>query len=246
MVSGRKFEPSELSEMFMGRFAKYVYLITYGVYTFASSLSYATVAGASWAVEIPFNSTGLGQCKETDFKQYILPIDEPCRNAYWLCLFVFACVVVPLSMLELREQTLFQTLFGFLRFFTIASIIIYAIVRIIMDGVISNCDFSYEEQNVSEKWYTVFNSSRTINEVMLDFNWRGWMIAIPVMIYSHNLHMGIPSLSHPVRQKQYLKTFFDVQYFLNLIMYLLLGVVVPSWYRNCTNETITLNWVSSC
>ena len=247
VVSNRKFEPSELSEMFMGRIAKYIYLITYGTYTFASSLSYATVAGASWATEIPFNSTGLEQCRENDFKQHILPINEPCRNAYWLCLFGFGCIVVPLSMLELKEQTLFQMIFGFLRFFTIASIIIYAVVRLILNGVISDCKHPFEEEhNASEEWYDLFNSSRTVTNVMLDFDWRGWMVAIPVMIYAHNLHMGIPSLSHPVREKRFLRTFFDVQFLLNLVMYLLLGVVVPLWYRNCITETITLNWVSFC
>ena len=244
VTSSRKFEPSELSQMFMGNIAKYIYLISYGVYTFASSLSYATVAGASWSVEIPFNFTGLQKCDADDFKEHILPTNESCRSTYWLCLFAFACIVVPLSMLELKEQTLFQVIFGLMRFFTIATIIIYAIVHLITEGVITNCDSPIELHNTSRKWDKLYNSSRLMEDVVLEFDWRGWMVAIPIMIYSHNLHQGIPSLSHPVREKQYLHYFFHVQFFLNLFMYLLLGMVVPLWYRNCLTETVTLNWVS--
>ena len=247
VTSSRKFEPSELSEMFMGKFAKYFYLITYGVYTFASSLSYATVAGASWAVEIPFNFKGLQKCDFEDFREHLLPDQEPCRNAYWLCLMAFACIVVPLSMLELKEQTLFQVTFGLMRFFTIAAIIIYAFVHLIMNGVIADCDNPLESHNASDhSWYNVYNSSRLMQSVVLDFDWKSWMVAVPIMIYSHNLHQGIPSLSHPVREKQFLHYFFHVQFFLNLSMYLLLGIVVPLWYRDCLTETVTLNWVSLC
>ena len=82
------------------------------------------IAGSAWSINLPLNFTGVAQCTASDFHLQTIPSDVSCRHAYWFCLFLFACIVVPLSMVELREQAIVQLILSFLRFITIGAIVI--------------------------------------------------------------------------------------------------------------------------
>ena len=67
---------------------------------------------------------------------------------------------------------------------------------------------------------------------------------MPVMTYAFNVHMGIPSLTHPIKQKQYLHWLIMFTFGSIAFAYLSLGIVAPLWFRATIQETVTLNWVS--
>ena len=230
----RKFEPSELCEIFVGRWLKYVYLGLLSAYSFLACLSYATVAGSAWAVNIPFNTTGIKECLEDNFTGVTLP-SGTCLSAYWLCLLFFACIVLPLSLLELREQVWVQVLLGVMRFFTLACIIVYCFVNLVIRYPFPQC---------SNETSSSHNECNSTTETFLDFNYKGWLVGIPVFVYAHILHQGIPSLTHPVKQKKFLRAYFNILFITIGSLYLVLGVVVSLWFNKGISETCTLNWVS--
>ena len=244
IVHSRKFELSELCELFVGRWLKYVYLIVLLAYTFLSCLSYATVAGSAWAVNLPLN---FGKCNSSQFLNEVLPAEISCRNAYQFCLFLFACIVIPLSVIELKEQTIVQVILGMLRFITIGVVVLFSISNFMPHEDICSCD---------QPW--LMNNSMTLDEYADDqcsmnttrsnmvnrFVAQKWLLAIPVFVYAHVLHQGIPALIHPVKQKQYLRAYFTTLFVVVGVLYMLLGVTTSLWWRDCINETCTLNWVS--
>ena len=67
---------------------------------------------------------------------------------------------------------------------------------------------------------------------------------MPVITYAFNVHMGIPSLTHPIKQKQYFDWLIMFTFGSIAFAYLSLGIVVPLWFRATIQETVTLNWVS--
>ena len=244
----RKFEPSELCQVFVGRWLKIVYLIILTCYTFLACLSFSTVAGSAWSINIPLNFSGVEQCSVNEFKDHILPL-PPCRNAYWFCLFLFACIVVPLSLIELKEQVIVQVALGILRFVTIGAIVIFCIANLIEypnvcfchdpwadDGNGSLSDFGVSHVNEC-------NVTTSIENTVTHFDGKAWLVAIPVFVYAHILHQGIPALTHPVKEKQWLRSYFSILFLVIAFVYMILGVTVSLWFRNCTVETCTLNWV---
>ena len=235
----RKFEPSELCEIFVGRWFKFVYLISLTCTIFLACVSYSTVAGSAWAVNIPLKFSGIEQCQNDAFKDHTLPVDPSCRNAYWFCLFLFACIVVPLSLIELKEQAIVQLAMGLLRFTTIGAIVIFCIVNLAMYKNICSCDEPWG--NATDP--AICDVNITMRDTMTHFDGKAWVLAIPVFVYAHILHQAIPTLTHPLKEKNWLKCYFNTLYLVIIFIYMILGVTVSLWFKTCTNETCTLNWV---
>ena len=75
----RKFEVGELCGLFLGRWAKYGYVMAISVTCFIYLLGYSTVAAASWAVNLPLDFANVRQCNNTDFFMHTLPSNVSCR-----------------------------------------------------------------------------------------------------------------------------------------------------------------------
>ena len=250
----RKFEPTELCEVFFNRWGKYLYMLIMIVYCFLTGWSYSTVAGSAWATNIPFHFGGLEQCDSTAFQHNLIPTDEGCRNAYRFCLFLFAVVVISLAMVDLKEQAIVQMVLGMLRFATIVAIVLYSIVKLFEGG--NPCEGEGTKYNSSNgsTLFELFENNHTnqstarfdvTNDLLLNFDVKGWLVAIPIFTYAFIIHQGIPSLTHPIKQKQYLRSFMVVMFGIAAVCYLALGITVSLWFRGSIQETATLNWVSS-
>ena len=232
----RKFEISELCEIFLFKWSKYIYLVLLTLLTFFACISYSTVAGSSWAEILPFHSHALLKCNITEFND-IIPHTIECRNAYRLCVFFFACIVVPLSLLELREQVWVQVVLGLMRFFTIGCMIIYCVVKLITDFPFANCR--------DENWTnSTGEPDQCVGDVFTHFDSKQWLFAVPVFVYASILHQGVPSLTHPVKQKKWLRAYFNCLYIIIVSLYIVLGVTVSLWFNSKISGTCTLNWVS--
>ena len=231
--------------MFAGRWLKVVYLVVLTVYSFLAGLSFSTVAGSAWSVNLPFNFSDIEQCSEMDFKNQTLPLLATCRNAYWLCLLLFACIVVPLSLIELKEQVIVQVVMGILRFVTIGSIVIFSVTNFGLYYDICSCEDPWAPDNNTEDVSMCTNyTNNTIADMAVQFDVKSWLLSIPVFVYAHILHQGIPALTHPIKEKNYLKAYFNILFLVIGSIYTILGVAVALWFRDCTISTCTLNWVS--
>ena len=256
IILERKFEISELCKIFFNRWVKYLYMFIVTLGGFLACWAFSTVFGSAWASNIPLNFGMLHQCSHDAFHHQLLPTGSPeldsCRNAYHFCLFLFSLIVIPLSLLELKEQAFIQMCLGVLRFATVTIIIIYCIVKIAEVGDICGRAGNETQINTSSllndtQYYSntsILVQSVTIRDIIFKFDWRGWLIAMPVITYAFNVHMGIPSLTHPIKQKQYLHWLIMFAFGSIAFAYLSLGIVAPLWFRATIQETVTLNWVS--
>lgn len=234
-----------MCEMFYGKWMKYLYLVIFTVYSFLAMWSCCTVAGSAWASNIPFNFTtsntsGVLECEEDAFQHDALPSHPRCRNAYYLSVTIFAVIVITLSLLDLKEQVIVQMILGLMRFLTVAIILLYCIVKLAQSNGGNKCleDGMFSVNN------TPFLTNATYSPTLRLFNAPGWLSAIPVFTYTFILHQGIPSLTHPIRQKQYLRWLVIAMFVTAGVLYFSLGIIVPLWFRADVQETCTLNWVS--
>ena len=106
---------SELCEVFFNKWAKYLYMITLTMLASVFAWSMVTVVGSALATNIPLNFGPFNQCSYNAFQNTVIPEPERCRHMYHFCLMVFALIVVPLSMMDLKGQVIFQVALGLLR-----------------------------------------------------------------------------------------------------------------------------------
>ena len=248
----RGFETSELCEIFFNNLGKYLYLGTVVVFCFSVAVSFAVVVSSTLATNIPLNFGPFNQCSYDAFHNEIVPKDVGCRYAYYFCLMLFGLVVVPLSMMNLKEQAVIQAIFGLLRFLMIATILVYCIVKLFEGGDIcqeklinpdqcnatESCRFEGSAGNVTAE------NIIEMHDIIKRFDPRGWLVAIPVLTYPFLLHHSIPSFTHPIGKKKHLWQFILCTYIFLGACFLCLGVVVPLWFRAETQESVFLNWVS--
>ena len=172
-----------------------------------------------------------------------------------LCVFFFAIITVPLSLVDLKEQAFLQMILGLLRFVTIAGIVLYSIVYIAKGG--DGCPIDSRDVNNTHNgslWnmsnvsmWTLSESSgfADFSDIVFRFDPKGWLVSIPLFVYAFILHQGIPALTHPIREKHLLWRLMVAMFGIATLSYLSLGVVVPLWFKANVQETCTLNWVSS-
>ena len=231
-------------------------MIIWTLNCFLSGWSFTTVAASAWSTNIPFSTSTVQQCTGEDFLRVLIPQNDQCWNAYMICVLLFAAIVIPLSLLDLSEQALLHTSLGLLRFVTIAIIVLYCVVKLSMGT--NECSFTVQhnaslllEQNSSD--FSSANSSlfssiefgfSDLSRVVFRFDIKGWLISIPVLTFALMLHQGIPALTHPIKEKHFLRQFMVAMFGIATISYLSLGVVVPLWFKANIQETCTLNWVS--
>lgn len=239
ITSKRKFEVSEMCEVFISKYVKFVYLAILSVYGFMANWTFSTVAGSAWALNIPFHHfANLEMCREDAFLHNVLPSGTGCLYAYYFSLSLFAIVVVTLSMFDLKEQAVVQLILGLLRFITVAALVLFCLVRVIQGG-----DACVEELGMSNLT-TDSHINVGIGATVAKFDPRGWLVAIPVFTFAFLFHTGISSLTHPIKQKQYLHWLILAMFLASTVCYLSLGFMVPLWFRASIQETCTLNWVS--
>ena len=245
----RLFETSELCEIFFNKWIKYLYLVMVVVFCFLISVTFATIASTAWATNLPLNFGPFQQCEGDAFQYHILPVQEGCRYTYYFCLIVYGLIVVPLSVVNLREQAVVQTIFGILRVLVIFMIVTYSIVKIfegenicetLISGNVSNHSNSSGSCSIGERMENV-----TLGPIQELHYLKGWLVAVPVFTYPIMLQHSVPSLTHPIKQKQHLWVFIFCTYAFLGFLYVCLGIVPPLWLKSTTQETITLNWVSS-
>ena len=229
----RKFETSEMSEIFFGRYMKYAYLVILSVYMFLFSWSSCTVAGSAWSSNLPLNFGSLSQCDEEEYHHNLIP-SGGCLGAYRFCVMLFALVVIPLSLVELTEQKFLQMLLGLMRFLTFGCLIVYSVANLA----------SRPDYNPYNTTVTYNSSYHSYGHQMLKFDFKGWILAIPIFVFAQVLHQGIPSLTQPIKAKRWLKVFFGAVFATTTLLYLSLGVTVSLWFKGSIEETATLNFVS--
>ena len=244
----RKFELTELCQIFVHKWLKIIFLVAMTTCGFLAMWAFSTVGGSAWATNLPLDIGPFRICSNDEFRGHLIPANPKCLASYRFCLFLFAMIVVPLSCLDLKELGFIQTIMGILRFTLIGSIVLYCLAKLIENPL--------TRYTVPSNWTFEYNSSLHNNtcrhyshdspqNFVLNFNVVGWVLSIPVFTYSQNLSPAFPSLTQPIKQKIKLQWFVLAIFGTILFCYMSLGIVVSLWFQGHINETASLNWVST-
>ena len=140
---------------------------------------------------------------------HTLPSDVSCRNGYWFSLFLFACIIVPLSMINLKEQTVVQVLLSILRFITVAMISIFVVVNLITTGMPCTCNqpwalLTNTTEPVDDYTDATCNINSTVPHALFHFRFEAWTVTVTTMVSTLTLHPAIPAMTHLIRQKSHI------------------------------------------
>ena len=212
---------------------KYIYLVIFCAQMLVSFWGSATVAGSAWSSNLPLNFGSLSQCEEQAFHHNLAP-SGGCLSAYRFCIMLFGLIVIPLSLVELTEQKYLQILLGLMRFFTFGCLVVYSVANLIQ-----------------HPGHNPYNSNTTLNDSftkygnqITKFNFKGWLVALPIIVAIQILHQGIPSMTQPIKAKEWLRALYGTLFVTTTVLYLLIGVTMSLWFKGSIEETATLNFVS--
>ena len=229
--------------MFVGKWLKYVYTVILSIALFSTLWAYGTVAGSAWSSNLPLKSGPFNMCiigNDSDFNDLPVPNDAGCLASYRLCVFLFAAIVIPMSLLDLKEQSIVQTTMGVARFTLIGSIVLYCIVKMIQGAA----EESPLAPGNSTSNYTNEAEPRHYAQDVESISFTGWMGSIPVFLLAQTLHPGIIALAHPIRQKQHMHWLLLAVFIVSSTFYVAMGTVTSLWFGGKIENTATLNWVS--
>ena len=200
MSSERKFEIAQMCEMFLGRWAKYACIVQLTISAFIGLLNFSGVVASTISVNLPLNFAGMSQCEGIDFHLHDLPSDLSCRNAYRFCLFLFVYIVVPLTLLGVKQQVAFQFFTSILRFVIVGALLVFIIVNLISVGEICTCDQPWSQTNNTTTFLIEedCNVTGTITNMLFHFRFEAWASSLPLLVVCFSFHPTLPVLSHSI------------------------------------------------
>lgn len=240
LVGNRKYEMSELCEIFLGINGLRLFSLTVSVYLYGSLWAYATVFANSLTANYP-----LGEF------------------SYYFYLFVFALIVIPTSCYELSEQITLQMIYSACRVVMVVLMLSTVIIAYFKTGttyVDNSLNLSENTTSIYDNSNTNFdnnhnNSTFTIEGLGNDINndnsnnhlnlWNsgGLHIILPISLFAYIFHHSIPSLSEPVVEKKQLNQIFILTLVCCCFAYTVIGVVLSLYFGDAIKSSLNLNWM---
>ena len=134
-----------------------------------------------------------------------------------------------------------------LRFVIVGALLAFVIGNLISAGDICTCTQPWRQTNNTTFLSDddgVCNVTSTLTDMMLHFRFESWGALLLVLAVGYTVHPALPVLMHPLKQKQHLGKLIHAVFISFGLLYLLIGVIIPLWWKDCINENCTLNWVS--
>lgn len=164
-------------------------------------VAYASIFATSLADNIPL-ITG-SSCNIYE-KGYF----SSCLYSYWIFLFFFSLIVVILTLIDLKEQRVFQIVMCIMRF-TIMSLVIFSCISIMLSGK------SIDSSKKSHASPALFKFSNT-------------EIGLPIIIFALLYQLQMPSVTQYVKDKKSnLWKIISLVSVTSFVWYGALGLVVP-------------------
>jgi len=225
-ISTRKNELSQMIGLLFGQRTKQVYIVTLTYLMYTCLWCFTSVFAASMAAKVPLPFLG-GEAASLTCDIY--------TNQAWACSFLyiehvllFALIVVPFSVMEMRETVVFQIGMALVRFVLIGLILADA-CRIMFSGEAPPNFYEYDPTYYPEP-SPMANPSGS-KEVM------------SILVYAMTIQMMIPTTSQGLRNKvdTMLPTVWSALFFV-MIVYLAIGFCVAFVFGNDTLPVASLNW----
>jgi amino acid permease len=220
--SERVIEVSDMFDVILGPRWKNAYKLVLGLFIFGTIWSYASVFGTSMAARIPIDIPGIGLViNGGETCDIYTNLSSGCNSLYWFYLILFACIVVPLTCMDLKDQQFFQVLLSICRFAMIGMII----------GTVSYG----ANQNISHGGSFGVAPLPTAPA-------SGVLAFIPVAVFAQIYHHSISPITQHLREKHAAPKVFGAAMLCCTILYAVLGVLVGSYYGIDVVASCVINW----
>jgi amino acid permease len=204
-VKDAVYEIPELSGLFLGEYGKMSYVIVVSLYLFIALWVYATVFGSAFATH-----ANIG------------------KYSYQIYILIFSVFVIPVSLMEFKEQVCVQVVLSLCRVLMVLAMI----------GTILYAHFT------STRLFGNFDPSQnTVSESTFSAsNFAGIYVLLPIAAYANIFHHSIPALAQLVSDKSMLNGVFFSALIIAMASYSALGAIVSSYFGDHTLMSSNLNW----
>lgn len=240
-ITQRKFELTELCELFLGKRFKNCYIFVLSMYMLGVLWSFSSVFATSAAENIPVFFLNDGKTCDIE--------EDPhgCLWNYRFFLGIFAAVVIPLSCLELKEQVCVQVTMSMARFLVMGLLMLTV---------------SFAETCPDGKY--AFENTQSHSSEINWFKLSGIATMVPVAVYAQvggrsccgdgaerlthatphvqMFHSAIPVLSQPVKKKTALPGVFGWSFVITTLSYTGIGVLVAMYFGSTIEGQCNLMW----
>jgi hypothetical protein len=224
VIGNKKYETTELCELFLGKFGKQCYAISIAIFLYGTLWAYGTVFASAMVTHL-------------DLGPY----------SYHIFLLLFSFIVIPLSCMELTEQLYLQVALAFCRI-----VMVCCMVGTVLYAAATHKDLFH--LNVStdpdtdldtglETDATEPHEFSPFHHIQGDlFHWKGLHLMLPIAVYSNMFHHSIPALSEPAADKKQLGSMFTTALLACFVSYTLIGITVSLYFGQTILSSSNLNW----
>jgi len=220
MIQNRKFDLTELCHIFLGPRGQKIY----SAYVCLDIYSYLWVYASVFAnaMSTAFQTT----------------TDEDEQDLYPWFIGLFAIIVIPMSVLELSEQTFFQVFLSGCRILMVCFLIGTPIVAAAFTTA------NDDSTTIIPHFNNQIHPSGINNETTTTtwFNLSNLHQMIPIAVYSVIFHQAIPGLAHTTQHKSKIGIIFSYTFFFLGFTYALIGWIDAWYFGNGIYESCNLNW----
>lgn len=212
----RRIELTELCQLFLGRNGRNAFSCIISVYMYGTLWAYCTVFSKAFAVQFALTEG-----------------EHPEEGAsYYFYLFIFGCLVIPLSLMELSEQIYVQVTLTIFRGVMLVVMLLTTGLAYASHGT----EFG-SMSNTSGEQHT-----DTAGSDLFAVHFDKLYLFLPIAAYAYIFHHSVPALSEPVEDKRSLSKMFTVALLIAFVGYALLGVCVSLYFGNHVLSSSNLNW----
>lgn len=215
----RRIEMTELCELFLGSTGRRLFSLLIGMYMYGTLWAYCSVFAKAFAVQ--FALRGEENPEE--------------GSTYFIYLFVFGCLVVPLSLMELSEQIYIQVSL------TIFRGVLLCMMLLSTGIAYYSCGTEFGDiSNTTCRADGAENAQQESSLYAVHFN--NLYLFLPIAAYAYIFHHSVPALSEPVENKRSLGRLFAVALLIACVGYSILGVCVSAYFGRNTQSSSNLDW----
>ena len=237
IVKDRKFEMNALCRVFLGKRGLHIFTLILSLYMCGTLWAYTSVFSSALARAFPiFSETDNGDIDNIFHLDLTIGESSESLN-YSFYAIVFACIVVPLSCLELEEQVplqVFLTACRFLMFF-----LMIGTAQICADDLAAIPALETGTNNTNQDFQDPY-----LDNSLDNFRWSGIAKTLPILIFANIFHHSIPGLTHPVADKRKIGTVFVATNTFTTLSYLILGLTLASAFGPRIEQSSNLSWGS--
>ena len=233
----RKYEISESGQVLFSYWVNVIITFLFFCFTMTSQWAYCAIAASSIATNLPLNTPTFLTCNASEFITR-LPTQPRCLNLYRVSIVGYGIVVILLSVIGLRKQKYLQLILGLARFILLFSIILFSIVKIILD-IVSQGTTSIPTNNNAMNATSIV----TYTDILLKVNILYIFYGIPVFLYTLQNHCFLPTALFTVTNKKVLKNLILVVFLTLGISLSILGMSISLAFAQNNNPNCVLNWL---